>query len=111
MKDLIPAQWRKPAYVVFALLGVGFGALQTGFTTAEVAAPLWLTVAFQVYLYVGGMFGLVAATNTVKPTATIRGTHPKAEVTAEVIEIEQAEEGDEEEPDFLAEPRTPKHAA
>lgn len=64
MSDFLTPPVRKWAYIVFALLGVVFGATQTAFTTAEVPAPLWLTVAFQVYLYVGGAFGLIAATNT-----------------------------------------------
>ena len=60
---------RKNLYVVFAVLGVVFGAVQTAFVSASAEAPTWLDVAFQVYLYVGGAFGLLAAKNTVTPTA------------------------------------------
>lgn len=74
IKELLPANVRKWAYIVFALVGVGFGATQTAFVTAETPAPLWLSVAFQVYLYVGGVFGLVAATNTTETPGDL-GNH------------------------------------
>lgn len=71
--DILAPGLRRVLYIVFAVIGVVFGATQTAFVTAEVAAPIWLTVAFQVYLYVGGAFGLVAATNTTTPTAQVVG--------------------------------------
>lgn len=89
---------RKIAYVVFAVLGVAFGAVQTGFGTAGAEAPLWLDVAFQVYLYVGGAFGLIAAQN-VSSGSTDYG---------EIVDLTEFEESDDVDEDSEYEP---KHAA
>lgn len=101
--DLFPAHIRKWAYVVFAFVGVGFGATQTAFVTAELAAPIWLTVAFQVYLYVGGAFGLVAAANTSTSTTNVVDVDSVEDVVVVVDETDLATIGD------LA--TLPKHAA
>lgn len=61
--ELLSESKRKVLYIVYGLVGVGFGATQTAYLTAEVEAPLWLTVAFSVYMYIGVAFGLVAAQN------------------------------------------------
>lgn len=61
--ELLSESKRKVMYVTYGLIGVGLGATQTAFTAAEIASPLWLVVAFSVYLYIGGAFGLVAAQN------------------------------------------------
>lgn len=61
--ELLSESKRKVVYLVYGFIGVGLGATQTAFTTAEAITPLWLTVALAVYLYIGGAFGLVAAQN------------------------------------------------
>lgn len=61
--ELLSEGKRKVMYIAYGLIGVGLGATQTAFTAAEVASPMWLVVAFSVYLYIGGAFGLVAAQN------------------------------------------------
>lgn len=61
--ELLSEPKRKVMYVAYAIIGVGLGATQTGFSAAEVGSPLWLVVASAVYLYVGGAFGLIAAQN------------------------------------------------
>lgn len=63
-RDIIPPNVRKPAYAIYALLGVVIGATQVGFASAEAGQPTWLTVALAVYAFVGGALGLTAATNT-----------------------------------------------
>lgn len=111
MHDILPPTARKIAYVVFAVIGVAFGATQTGFTTAEVAAPLWLTVAFQVYLYIGGAFGLVAAANTAKPTAQVKGADPDPETVTEVIASGEVTPVGDLDVSNLSTLEAPKHAA
>lgn len=61
--ELLKPANRKILYIVYGLLGVGFGATQTAFLTAATESPLWLTIAYSVYMYVGVAFGLVAAQN------------------------------------------------
>lgn len=61
--ELLSGPKRKAVYIVYAIIGVVFGGIQTAFTSAELESPLWLTVALSVYLYVGGAFGLLAAQN------------------------------------------------
>lgn len=85
IKEFLSPTARRWFYVAFALIGVGFGATQTAYVTAEVSAPTWLTVAFQVYLYVGGAFGLVAASNTTK-TVDTELENPHANVNIETGE-------------------------
>lgn len=61
--ELLGESKRRIVYIAYAVIGVALGATQTGFSAAEVGAPLWLVVASAVYLYIGGAFGIVAASN------------------------------------------------
>lgn len=61
--ELLSESRRKVVYIIYGFIGVGLGATQTAFVTAESSTPLWLTVALSVYMYIGGAFGLVAAQN------------------------------------------------
>ena len=72
MDEFIPPKVRKIAYVVYTLLGVALGSFQAGFSAAEVAHPMWLNVAFSVFIYIGTAFGIVAAGNvaTKRPGST-----------------------------------------
>jgi hypothetical protein len=59
----LPATVRRWFFAAYALIGVGIGATQVGFSAAELGQPTWLVVALAVYAFIGGAFGLTAATN------------------------------------------------
>lgn len=59
----LPENVRRWVYSGFAVIGVAIGATQVGFAAAELGQPIALTVALSVYAFVGGAFGLTAATN------------------------------------------------
>lgn len=63
LNEIIPAAWRKPTYVVYALIGVALGAIATAYGPDN--APEWHGIITNVFLYVGGAFGLTAAANTI----------------------------------------------
>ncbi|WCE39107.1 hypothetical protein PGC08_14020 [Brevibacterium sp. BDJS002] len=63
LNEIIPAAWRKPTYVVYALIGVALGAIATAYGPDNI--PEWHAVTTNVVLYVGGAFGLTAAANTI----------------------------------------------
>lgn len=63
LNEIIPAAWRKPTYVVYALIGVALGAIATAYGPENV--PEWHAVTTNVVLYIGGAFGLTAAANTI----------------------------------------------
>lgn len=63
LNDIIPAKYRKPIYVVYALVGVALGAIATAYGPENV--PDWHAVTTNVVLYIGGAFGLTAAANTI----------------------------------------------
>ena len=60
VKDYIPAAKRKLVYAVFAFLGLGLGAVQVGFATAELGTPVWLSVSLAVYTFVAAAVGFTA---------------------------------------------------
>lgn len=64
LNEIIPATWRKPTYLVYALIGVALGAIAQAFGGVD-NVPEWHAIVTNVYLYVGGAFGLTAAANTV----------------------------------------------
>src|SRR5690625_6642153 len=57
---------RKTAYYVYGLIGVAIGALQVGYSAAELGQPTWLTVALAVFSFIGAAFGITAGQNTPK---------------------------------------------
>ncbi|MCS4593549.1 hypothetical protein KTJ89_11210 [Brevibacterium sediminis] len=63
LNDIIPAKYRKPVYVAYALVGVALGATATAYGPDNV--PEWHAVTTNVVLYIGGAFGLTAAANTI----------------------------------------------
>lgn len=69
--DIIPTKVRKISYFVYAMIGVALGAVQAAVLAISIPSPQWLTVGLAVFAYIGVAFGLVAARNTVQPTATI----------------------------------------
>lgn len=87
--ELLGESKRKIVYLVYGLIGVGFGATQTAFLTAEVEAPLWFTVALAVYSYVGVAFGLVAAQNVGSQEVVVSPYNP-AESPEDVEDVSSA---------------------
>lgn len=63
LNEIIPAKYRKPVYVAYALVGVALGAIATAYGPDNV--PEWHAVTTNVVLYIGGAFGLTAAANTI----------------------------------------------
>ena len=64
ISSYIPAAWRKPIYGAFAVLGVVIGAIQVGFSAAEVGNPLWLNITLAVFPFLAGAVGFTASANT-----------------------------------------------
>lgn len=64
LTDVLPATYRKIAYLIYGLVGVGIGATQVGFVAANADQPTWLTVALAVFAYIGIALGFTAAANT-----------------------------------------------
>lgn len=73
MKDFIPAGIRKPLYGVYAFIGLGLGATQVGFSSANAGQPTWLTVALAVFAFVGTGIGFVASSNTDATVEEVQG--------------------------------------
>lgn len=78
--DIIPAEWRKPIYAVYAVLGVILGAVQIALDPD----PGWLMTTMAVYAFVGGAIGFVASANTV-PTKDVPAD---AEIVTEAEDYE-----------------------
>jgi hypothetical protein len=71
MSVFIPAHVRGILYSVFALIGLGLGATQVGFASANSGQPTWLTVALAAFAFIGTSVGYTAASNTpAAPSAT-----------------------------------------
>lgn len=64
ISSYIPASFRKPLYGAFAVIGVIIGAIQVGFSAAEVGNPLWLNITLAVFPFVAGAVGFTASANT-----------------------------------------------
>lgn len=63
--NIIPsAAVRNAIYAVFAVVGVGLGAIQVGYSAATLGQPVWLTVAMAVYSFLGAAGLGVAVANT-----------------------------------------------
>ena len=55
---------RRNIYTTFWVLGLGLGATQVGFASADSGQPTWLTVALAVYAFLGTGVGYTAQQNT-----------------------------------------------
>lgn len=84
LNEIIPAAWRKPTYLVYALIGVALGAIAQAFGGVD-NVPEWHAIVTNVYLYVGGAFGLTAAANTIV-------SHRSDSDDAEEVEPDDAED-------------------
>lgn len=60
---------RKYFYYAYGLIGVAIGAIQVGYSAAELGQPTWLTVALAVFGFIGAAFGITAGQNT--PTRVV----------------------------------------
>ena len=60
LKDIIPAEWRKPIYAIYAVVGVILGTI----AVSVEPDPSWLVPTMAGYMYVGGAFGFTASANT-----------------------------------------------
>lgn len=60
----IPPRVRSALYLISFLVGIGLGAAQVGFQSADAGFPVWLKVALSVYAFLAGTLGLTAASNT-----------------------------------------------
>lgn len=79
---------RKTAYYLYGLIGLTIGAIQVGYSAAELGQPTWLTVALAVFGFIGAAFGITAGQNTPKKTRT-------SLEFAGIDEIAEVDEGDE----------------
>ena len=64
MSVFIPAKVRGTLYSIYAVIGLGLGATQVGYSAAQAGQPVWLTVALAVFAFVGTGIGYTAASNT-----------------------------------------------
>src|SRR5699024_11728660 len=60
---------RTTAYYVYGPIGAAIGAMQVGYSAAELGQPTWLTVALAVFSFIGAAVGITAGQNT--PTQLI----------------------------------------
>ena len=64
LTDVLPAKYRKIAYVVYAVVGAALAAVQTVVATTDgTPQPTWLTVTLAAYGALGTLFGATAASN------------------------------------------------
>ncbi|MGC0143465.1 hypothetical protein [Pseudactinotalea sp. Z1732] len=72
---------RRVLYAAYAIVGLGLGSTQVGFSAAETGQPMWLTVALAVFAYVGVAFGFAAQSKvdaTPAPHVTVVNPPPGA---------------------------------
>lgn len=60
----LPQTTRRYIYSGYAVVGLGLGATQVGYSAAEAGQPTWLVVALAVFAFVGTALGFTAAQNT-----------------------------------------------
>jgi len=81
----IPAGVRDAAYLAILVAGFGLGAIQTAYLAADYDQPQWLIIAFAVYGYLAGAFGLTASQNVDRSPA-IPAVEPTDHVDAVTTE-------------------------
>ena len=84
--DFIPAEWRKPIYAIYAIIGVILGSLQIAYEPD----PSWLLTTSSIYLFIGGAIGALASSNTV----TTKKADAEPEPTEDTEEIPESEDSD-----------------
>ena len=93
LNEIIPANYRKPVYVAYALIGVSLGAIATAYGPENV--PEWHAVTTSVVLYIGGAFGLTAAANTLVTKRVSENTEDDEEIDPEDADDVPLEDLDE----------------
>lgn len=68
---------RKTAYYLYGLIGLTIGAIQVGYSAAELGQPTWLTVALAVFGFIGAAFGITAGQNTPKKIRNTLSEEPE----------------------------------
>lgn len=61
--EAISPRARRVLYLTYGLVGVILGAIQVGFSSAELSQPTAVTVALAVYAFLGSSFGITAYSN------------------------------------------------
>ena len=59
-----PPKARAALYYAYAIVGLGLGAVQVGYSAAGLGQPTWLTVTLAVFAFLAAGLGLTAASNT-----------------------------------------------
>src|SRR5699024_12636725 len=98
---------RKTAYYIYGLIGVAIGAIQVGYSAAELGQPTWLTVALAVFSFIGAAFGITAGPNTPKELIEIDQDTTDAELDFAAADAQY----DELNAEFDDEVYEPRHAA
>ena len=79
----IPPNVRSALYWISFVVGIGLGATQVGYQSAEAGFPVWLKVSLSVYAFLAATLGLTAASNTPSYTDVVEGdAKPPREVGA-----------------------------
>lgn len=63
LHEAISPKARRILYLTYGLIGILLGAVQVGFSSAELAQPTVVTVALAVYAFLGSSFGVTAYSN------------------------------------------------
>lgn len=61
--DFLTPKSRQVLYVIFGIIGATLGATSVGFGAADLANPVWLNVAQEVFMFLAVGFGFVASTS------------------------------------------------
>src|SRR5690625_4148725 len=79
---------RKYSYYAYGLIGVGIGAIQDGYSAAELGQPTWLSVALAVFSFIGAAFGITAGQNTPKQLIEIEQDDTDDDLDFDAIDAE-----------------------
>lgn len=104
--SILSGKYRKPAYIVYGIIGIVLGATTSALAVYEMADAKWLLAAMAVYTFLGGAFGFVAGDNVVTeeldplapPEAVETDLAPEDEELAPVAlvnDIDPTDEADE----------------
>lgn len=85
LHEAISPKARRVLYLAYGLIGVLLGAIQVGFSSAELAQPTMVTVALAVYAFLGSSFGVTAYSNVNTHKSPAEGrTEPLIQHTEEL---------------------------
>lgn len=72
----LPPAVRAAMYMIWSLGSLAFGAVQVGYSTADLGQPVWLAVCIAVWAFVGAGLGLAAASNVNVGAPEVRDPEP-----------------------------------